>query len=107
MLTTSLTFPGLLNPKSSFERSVNSNLYFLVHHQDHPESKETGSVLIAIDNFLLEVGDDEWVDQGCLILSDINRQIQLCSYTQVFSSIGFSFYFSIFWPFLALCSPFD
>jgi len=59
-----------------------SNERINILRQDHPESKETGSVLIAIDNFLLEVGDDEWVDQGCLILSDINRQIQLCSYTQ-------------------------
>ena len=69
-----------------------SNLYFVLYYQDHPESKEAGSVLIAVDNFLLEVGDDEWVDQGCLILSDMNRQIHLCSYTQVFSSNWFELF---------------
>ena len=50
--------------------------------QDHPEAKEPGSVLIAVENFLLEIGDEEWVDQGCLVLSDQTRQISLCSYTQ-------------------------
>ena len=59
-----------------------SNERIQIIRQDHPEAKEPGAVLIAVDNFLLEVGDDEWVDQGCLILSDVSRQIQLCCYTQ-------------------------
>jgi len=59
-----------------------SNERIQIIRQDHPEAKEPGAVLIAVDNFLLEVGDDEWVDQGCLILSDVSRQIQFCCYTQ-------------------------
>jgi len=59
-----------------------SNERIQIIRYDHPEAKEPGSVLVAVDNFLLEVGDDEWVDQGCLILSDISRQIHLCCYTQ-------------------------
>ena len=31
---------------------------------------------------MLEIGDEEWVDQGCLLLSDKDRSIQLYSYTQ-------------------------
>lgn len=48
----------------------------------NPEAREDGAVLVAIENFLLEVGDDEWVDMGCIILSDSTRNIKLCSYTQ-------------------------
>ena len=48
----------------------------------YPEAQEDGTLLIAIENFLLEVGTDEWVDQGCLLLSDKTRQIQLITYTQ-------------------------
>jgi len=59
-----------------------SNERIQIIRNDHPEAKEPGSVLVAVDNFVLEVGDDEWVDQGCLILSDISRQIHLCCYTQ-------------------------
>ena len=33
-------------------------------------------------SFLLEVGDDSWVDIGCLILSDVARGIHLTGYTQ-------------------------
>lgn len=46
------------------------------------EANEEGSILVAIENFLLEVGDDEWVDMGCLLLSDKSRDIRLCSYSQ-------------------------
>jgi len=53
----------------------------IVRH-DHAEAKEAGSVLIAVENFLLEVGDEEWTDQGCIVLSDQTRQISLCAYTQ-------------------------
>ena len=33
-------------------------------------------------SFLLEVGDDAWVDIGCLILSDMSRGIHLTGYSQ-------------------------
>ena len=31
---------------------------------------------------MLEVGDDSWVDIGCLILSDVSRGIHLTNYSQ-------------------------
>lgn len=40
------------------------------------------AVVVAIESFLLEVGDDSWVDIGCLILSDVSRGIHLTGYTQ-------------------------
>ena len=48
----------------------------------YKEAQEDGTVIIAIENFLLEVGPDEWVDQGCLVLSDKTRDVRLCGYTQ-------------------------
>lgn len=40
------------------------------------------AVVVSIESFLLEVGDDSWVDIGCLILSDVSRAIHLTGYTQ-------------------------
>ena len=48
----------------------------------YAEAQEAGTVIIAIENFLFEVGPDEWVDQGCLVLSDKTREVRLCVYTQ-------------------------
>ena len=48
----------------------------------YSEAQEEGTLIIAIENFLLEVGTDEWVDQGCLVLSDKTRGVQLVTYTQ-------------------------
>ena len=39
-------------------------------------------MLSQFASFLLEVGDDTWVDIGCLILSDVSRGIHLTGYTQ-------------------------
>jgi len=43
---------------------------------------EDDAVVVAIESFLLEVGDDSWVDIGCLILSDVSRGIHLTNYSQ-------------------------
>ena len=40
------------------------------------------SSIAFISSFLLEVGDDSWVDIGCLILSDVSRGIHLTGYSQ-------------------------
>ncbi len=50
--------------------------------RNHGEASEEGSVLVAIENFLLEASNDEWVDMGCLILEDKTRDIRLNVYTQ-------------------------
>lgn len=36
----------------------------------HPEAKEDGTILTAIETFLIEVGDEEWIEQSCLVLDD-------------------------------------
>jgi len=46
------------------------------------EFVEDDAVIVSIESFLLEVGDDSWVDIGCLILSDVSRGIHLTGYTQ-------------------------
>lgn len=38
---------------------------------------------------MLEVGDEEWVDQGCLVLSDKIHDVTLYQYTQA-TSVPFS-----------------
>ena len=44
--------------------------------------KRINITFYAFFSFLLEVGDDTWVDIGCLILSDMSRGIYLTGYTQ-------------------------
>ncbi len=39
-------------------------------------------VLVAVEGFLLEVGEDSWVELSCLALSDPARKIQLTTYSQ-------------------------
>ncbi len=39
-------------------------------------------VVVAIEGFLLEVGEESWVEQSCLLLSDAPRKIQLTCYSQ-------------------------
>jgi hypothetical protein len=39
-------------------------------------------VLLSIKGFLLEVGEDSWVELSCLVLSDPAKNIQLSTYTQ-------------------------
>lgn len=70
----------LLQGFAAARQSANERIQIV--RNDHPEAREPGTVLIAIDNFLLEVGDEDWVDQGCLLLSDKTREINLCAYTQ-------------------------
>ena len=47
-----------------------------------PEDPEEAVVVIAFNNFLLEIGEDNWVDVGCLVLNDDVRKINLIAYTQ-------------------------
>ncbi|KAF5302987.1 hypothetical protein FQA39_LY19049 [Lamprigera yunnana] len=42
-----------------------------------------GIPVVAIENFLLEVGEDTWYDLGVLILKDPLRQITLQTFTQM------------------------
>ena len=65
---------------SAAKQGALERIDYVRHH--HPEAQEEGSVIVAIENFLLEVGSDEWVDQGCLVLNDKTRGISLCAYTQ-------------------------
>lgn len=46
----------------------------------HPEAKEEGTIVVALESFLLEVDDDEWIEQECLILDD--KTMRLIRYTQ-------------------------
>ena len=39
-------------------------------------------VVVAVEGFLLEVNDEDWVEMSCLILNDDLNQINLVSYTQ-------------------------
>lgn len=39
-------------------------------------------VIVAVEGFILEVGDDCWVEQSCLLLSDPAKKIQLTCYSQ-------------------------
>ncbi|KAI4466972.1 hypothetical protein MML48_2g00000331 [Holotrichia oblita] len=39
--------------------------------------------VVAIENFLLEVGEDKWYDLGVLILTDPMKQINLQTFTQM------------------------
>lgn len=50
--------------------------------RNHPEATEEGVVIVAVESFLLEVGEDDWVDMGCILLTDQSRQIKLTGYTQ-------------------------
>ncbi len=43
---------------------------------------EEAAVLLAVENFLLETGEDAWVSMGCLSLTDAAREISLTAYTQ-------------------------
>lgn len=43
---------------------------------------ETDKVIVSLENFLLEVGEDSWVDLGILILDDPINQVKLSCYTQ-------------------------
>jgi len=40
------------------------------------------AVLVSVEGFLLEVGEESWVELSCLVLSDAARKIQLTTYTQ-------------------------
>jgi hypothetical protein len=40
-------------------------------------------VVVAVESFLLEIGDDEWAELSCLVLADPSRDIRLTTFSQV------------------------
>lgn len=48
--------------------------------ETHAEAKEEGTILVSCESFLLEVGDEEWLEQ-CIFILD-NKLTRLCQYTQ-------------------------
>ncbi len=46
------------------------------------ERAEPGDAVVAVEGFLLEVGDDEWVEMSCLQLQDEARGVSLTCYSQ-------------------------
>lgn len=39
--------------------------------------------IIAVENFLLEVGEDKWYDLGVILLNDPKRNVNLQTFTQM------------------------
>lgn len=39
--------------------------------------------IVAVENFLLEVGQDKWYDLGVIILEDVKQNINLQTFTQM------------------------
>ncbi|GJQ80805.1 hypothetical protein Trydic_g9395 [Trypoxylus dichotomus] len=48
-----------------------------------PKVQQNPAPVVAIENFILEVGEDKWYDLGVLILSDPIKQINLQTFTQM------------------------
>merc|ERR1719300_440914 len=46
------------------------------------QSSEEPVVILAVEGFLLEVNEDDWVEMGCLSLSDDAHRISMTGYTQ-------------------------
>jgi hypothetical protein len=40
-------------------------------------------VIISVESFLLEIGDNDWAELSCLILDDHSREIRLTTFSQV------------------------
>nr|XP_022906235.1 protein PRRC1-like [Onthophagus taurus] len=53
----------------------------IVLHQ--PKVLEHPAPVVAIENFIVEVGEDKWYDLGVLILTDPIKQINLQTFTQM------------------------
>jgi non-canonical (house-cleaning) NTP pyrophosphatase len=48
--------------------------------ETHVEAKEEDTILVSCESFLLEVGDEEWIEQ-CIFILD-NKSTRICQYTQ-------------------------
>lgn len=64
------------------KQAARERIQFVRARHGSKNQEDPTVVVVAVENFLLEVGDDDWVDVGCLVLDDEARKIHLTAYTQ-------------------------